>query len=344
MRNNAKTFGKLCTALLVFLCMLLASVPGVRAADAEEELIGANIQDGVLVGYYGVGGDIVIPNTVTAIGGEAFKGNKKITSVTIPGSVSQIGYSAFEGCPNLERIVFSAPKNGARLTIRVSAFADCPRLTECTLPATAIYVTGNVFKGCTALTEIRVDPDNPYYFTQDGVLFGPWVEEGVPQYEDANLALTAYPCGNPAASYTIPSTVNGRPVNQVWASGFCKASNLTHIEIPASCTKLGGSAFEETGLTDITIPATVTSIGSGLFEGCTALTDVSFEGRIDSVPYCFFLGCTSLQRVSFLGGVPTTVDTYAFQNCTSLTNLILPEGLLSIKAGAFDGCTNLQRV
>lgn len=345
MNNSIKAFGSRFAALLLCLCMVFTMIPSAYAADEEDDdLVGANIQDGVLLGYYGPGGDIVIPNTVTAIGPEAFKGNKKITSVTIPGSVSQIGYSAFEGCPNLEKILFSNPKDGAQLTIRVSAFIDCPKLTECIIPAVAKYVTGNVFKGCSSMTEIKVDPDNQYYFTQDGVMFGPWVEEGEPQYEDENLALIAYPCGNTATSYTIPETVNGKTVNQLWASSFRKAANLTHIEIPATCVKLGGNAFEETGLTDITIPATVTTLGSGLFENCQSLTDVTFLCRVNTVEYCMFLGCTSLQRVNFTGGGPTALDTYSFQNCTSLTSLILPEGLLSIKTGTFDGCTNLQRV
>lgn len=345
MKNTTKAIWSRCAALLLCLCMVFTMIPSAYAADEEEEdeLIGANIQDGVLVGYYGPGGDIVIPNTVTAIGGEAFKGNKKITSVTIPGSVSQIGYSAFEGCAKLEKVIFSDPKRGANLTIRIHAFEDCPVLTECAIPAVAKYVTGNVFKGCDSMTEIKVDPDNPYYFARDGVLFGPWVNEGVPQYEDENLALLAYPCGNPATSYTIPETVNGKTVNQLWASSFRKATHLTHIEIPATCTKLGGNAFEETGLTEITIPATVTTIGSGLFEGCANLTDVTYEGRVESLGYTLYQDCTSLQRINFNGGAPSSLDTYAFKNCLSLSNLILPEGLLSIKLG-FDGCANLQRV
>ena len=204
MKQTTKALWSRCAALLLCLCMVFAMAPGAFAADDDDDLVGANIQDGVLIGYYGPGGDIIIPNTVTAIGPEAFKSNKKITSVTIPGSVQEIGYSAFEGCLNLEKIFFSDPKDGAQLTIRVSAFIDCPKLTECTIPAVAKYVTANVFKGCTSLTEIKVDPDNPYYFTQDGVLFGPWVQDGVPQYEDENLALTAYPLGRPATSYTIP--------------------------------------------------------------------------------------------------------------------------------------------
>ena len=72
------------TAVFALFALLLMH-PTAGAVDEEDELIGANIQDGVLLGYYGPGGDIVLPNTVTKIGDEALKGNKKITGITIPG-------------------------------------------------------------------------------------------------------------------------------------------------------------------------------------------------------------------------------------------------------------------
>lgn len=78
------------TAVFALFALLLMH-PTAGAVDEEDELIGANIQDGVLLGYYGPGGDIVLPNTVTKIGDEALKGNKKITGITIPGSVTDIG-------------------------------------------------------------------------------------------------------------------------------------------------------------------------------------------------------------------------------------------------------------
>lgn len=86
---------------MLIISMLLCICPAAYAAN--DGLIGANIQDGQLLGYYGNGGDIVIPDTVTMIAPEAFKGNDNVTSVTIPGSVSAIGYNAFEGCTALER-------------------------------------------------------------------------------------------------------------------------------------------------------------------------------------------------------------------------------------------------
>ena len=107
------------------------------------------------------------------------------------------------------------------MIIRLDAFANCPKLTECEIPAVASYVTANVFKGCSSMEKIKVHPQNPYYFTDDnGVMFGPRVNEGEPQYDDPNLTLTAYPSGREGL-YSIPESVQGRTVDRIW-SGHSK--------------------------------------------------------------------------------------------------------------------------
>ena len=52
MKNTTKAIWSRCAALLLCLCMVFTMIPSAYAADDEEEdeLIGANIQDGVLVG------------------------------------------------------------------------------------------------------------------------------------------------------------------------------------------------------------------------------------------------------------------------------------------------------
>lgn len=332
----------LLTVVLALFALLLMH-PTAGAVDADEdELIGANIQDGVLLGYYGPGGDIVIPNTVTKIGDEAFKGNKKVTSVTIPGSVVDIGNNAFEACENLKKVAFTNPGEARNnLLIRLSAFKDCTKLTDVEIPARVKQIVGNIFKGCTSLTEIKVNANNPYYFAQDGVLFGPALVEYSPKYDD-NYVLLAYPAGR-QGEYTIPSKVNEKTIDQVWPSGFEGAASLTDITIPASIGRLGTAAFESTGLTHVTIPDTVQQVDPAVFQNCTSLVSVKLPNGITEIDQYLFANCISLQHVDMPDTI-TKINIYAFHNCTSLTSLALPEGLTSLSVGCFEKCYNLQHV
>lgn len=329
-------------ALVLALFALVLLHPTASAAEDEEELSGANIQNGVLLGYYGSESDITLPNTVTRINDEALKGNKKIVSVTIPGSVKDIGNNAFQGCPNLKEIIFTNPdRNNNNLIIRVSAFQDCPNLTTCEIPARAYQVVGNIFKGCTSLTEVKVNAANPYYFTQDGVLFGPALVNYQPQYEDA-YTLQSYPAGREGA-YTIPSSVNGKTIDQIWTSGFEGAASLTDITIPASIGRLGTAAFENTGLTHVTIPDTVHQVDPAVFQNCTKLVSVKLPAGLAEIDQYMFANCISLQHVDMPDTI-TKINIYAFHNCTSLTSLALPKGLTSLSVGCFEKCYNLQHV
>lgn len=332
----------LLTVVLALFALVLLHPTASAANDSSDTLVGANIKNGVLLGYYGLGGDIVLPNTVTKIDNEALKGNDNIVSITIPGSVKDIGNNAFEGCTKLERVIFTNPeKTSKNLIIRLSAFQNCKKLTECEIPARAYQVVGNIFKGCTSLTEVKVNAANPYYFTQDGVLFGPALVEYEPQYDDA-YALQSYPAGRQGA-YTIPSKVNGKKIDQIWTSGFEDASGLTGISIPSSIGRLGTAAFEGTGLTNVVIPDTVQQVDPAVFQNCTKLVSVKLPAGLAEIDQYMFANCISLQHVDMPDSI-TKINIYAFHNCTSLTSLALPKNLSSLSVGCFDKCINLQHV
>lgn len=332
----------LLTVVLALFALLLMHPTAGAAGDSSDTLVGANIKDGVLLGYYGLGGDIVLPNTVTKIDNEALKGNDNIVSITIPGSVKDIGNNAFEGCTKLERVIFTNPeKTSKNLIIRLSAFQNCKKLTECEIPARAYQVVGNIFKGCTSLKEVKVNAKNPYYFTQDGVLFGPALVNYQPQYED-DYTLQSYPAGRQGA-YTIPSKVNGKEIDQIWPSGFEGAAGLTDITIPASIGRLGTAAFENTGLTHVTIPDAVQQVDPAVFQNCTKLVSVKLPAGLTEIDQYMFANCTSLQYVDMPDSI-TKINIYAFHNCTSLTSLALPKGLTSLSVGCFEKCYNLQHV
>ena len=328
----------LLTAVFALFALLLMH-PAAGAVDADDELVGANIQDGVLLGYYGLGGDIVLPNTVTKIGDEALKGNKKITGITIPASVRDIGNNAFEGCINLERVTFTSPdKATGNLLIRLSAFKDCTSLIDVEIPARTYQIVGNIFKGCTSLMNVKVNANNPYYYTEDGVLFGPALVEYSPKYDD-NYALLSYPAGR-QGSYTIPSTVHDKVIDQIWTSGFEGASGLTDITISPSIGRLGTSAFEATSLTNVVIPDTVERVDPAVFQNCTSLVSVKLPEGLSEIDQYMFANCIRLQHVDMPDSI-TKINIYAFHNCTSLTSLALPKGLTSLSVGCFD---NLQHV
>ena len=82
------------------------------------------IENGVLVEYAGLGGDIVIPDNVTRIGEYVFSWNKKLTSVVIPTDVTSIGVHAFYGCTKLTSVVIP---NGVT-SIGEYAFGSCTNL------------------------------------------------------------------------------------------------------------------------------------------------------------------------------------------------------------------------
>ena len=239
-------------------------------------------------------------------------------------------------------MIFTNPeKTSKNLIIRLSAFQNCKKLTECEIPARAYQVVGNIFKGCTSLTEVKVNAANPYYFTQDGVLFGPALVEYEPQYDDA-YALQSYPAGRQGA-YTIPSKVNGKKIDQIWTSGFEDASGLTGISIPSSIGRLGTAAFEGTGLTNVVIPDTVQQVDPAVFQNCTKLVSVKLPAELAEIDQYMFANCTSLQYVDMPDSI-TKINIYAFHNCTSLTSLALPKNLSSLSVGCFDKCINLQHV
>ena len=83
-----------------------------------------DIESGVLKGYEGPGGDVVIPAGVTSIGKHAFKGCDHLCSLIIPEGVTKIGAGAFKGC----RLLASASFPGSIISIGEKAFEECINL------------------------------------------------------------------------------------------------------------------------------------------------------------------------------------------------------------------------
>ena len=93
-----------------------------------------------------------IPNSVTSIGGDAFRGCTGLTSITIPNSVTNIGERAFASCTDLTNVTIS---NNVT-SIERSAFAACTRLTSVTIPDNVTNIGEFAFANCYRLTNVTI--------------------------------------------------------------------------------------------------------------------------------------------------------------------------------------------
>ncbi len=127
------------------------------------------IEGGVLKKYQGASVDVVIPDGVVELGYGCFA-SLKINSVVIPDSVTNIGKNAFFNCTNLISIEF--PKY--LKSIGCQAFASCTNLSSIKIPDSVQVIDEEAFVSCTSLktvvlpnNSIKVDYrafcDTPYY-------------------------------------------------------------------------------------------------------------------------------------------------------------------------------------
>lgn len=162
-----------------------------------------------------ISGDVVILNEykglpVTSIGGEAFRGCSKLTSITIPNSVTNIGGRAFSGCSKLTSITIS----DSVTSIGYSAFEGCIGLTSITIPDSVTSIGNYAFDNCRSLTSITIS--DSVTSIGRGTFF--WCDS--------------------ITSITIPNSVTS-----IGEDAFYGCKSLTSITIGNSVTSIGYEAF-----------------------------------------------------------------------------------------------------
>lgn len=96
--------------------------------------------------------DLVIPNTVTALGNYTFCGCSRLTSITIPNSLASIGNGSFSGCSGLTSVTIP----NSVTSIGSSAFDGCSGLTSVTIPNSVTTIANRAFYGCSSLTSVTI--------------------------------------------------------------------------------------------------------------------------------------------------------------------------------------------
>ena len=95
---------------------------------------------------------VILPNTLTAIGTQAFWGSS-LVSISIPASVEEIRGSAFFGCSSLKTVTF---EKGSKLKT-VAGFSHCTSLTTIEIPASVETIEDQAFEGCSLLATVTFE-------------------------------------------------------------------------------------------------------------------------------------------------------------------------------------------
>ena len=126
----------------------------VRAEEPEEQVIpGADflVEGTVLVEYVGQDDEVVVPEGVTEIGPQAFRG-ADVEQVFLPSSLEKISRSAFEECRYLSSV--DVPE-GVTL-IGAEAFSGCESLESVRLPGSLKRIEDSAFENCSSLDWVDI--------------------------------------------------------------------------------------------------------------------------------------------------------------------------------------------
>lgn len=251
--------------------------------------------------------EVILPDTVTAIGNSVFAGRTSLTSfdfgnvisigsyafagtglssVHLPASLRNLGEGAFEGCSALS----SAEIAGTALTqIPARAFASCSQLQRIECPDTVVSIGEGAFEN-SALASIVMDGveeigSRAFYGSRLGVLVLPASVNAI-----GDEAFASIPS---LRSVTLPA------ITTMGSYVFVNCPMLTTAVFGEGTTCVGEFAFAAlngtSALTTVELPDSVREIGQFAFYMCEGLTEINLS-RVQTIGTAAFMG-TGLRSV-----------------------------------------------
>lgn len=342
-----------------------------------------------ITGYIGNADEVIIPSAidgipVSAVNNDSFKNNSNVLSIVIPDSVTWLGGSAFYGCSNLENVHIGTNVHD----IWENAFYGCSSLVAIDIPESCIRVAEYVFAGCDSLKTIYI-PDTVTILYDQAFYNCSGVEEirlpscltvlpanmftGCTNLKKViypenltNLPKSSVPDGiipvcransNSAKLFTnLGQSVKVQSpdspdflwyranAESIYITGYMGESPEAIVPVNIdglSVICIANNAFRNNDkITKVTLPDCIQWIGGYGFYNCVNLQEISIPGNVDAVWEYAFSNCIGLEKLTLCNGI-TRLSNYAFSNCISLREVIIPESLTDMASNAFNSCYNL---
>ena len=221
---------------------------------------------------------IVLPNSLLAIGEDAFRLCDTLREINIPENVKRIERGAFCWCHNLEKVQLPS---GLR-KISESMFHSCYSLKEINLPESLEEIGAWAFDSCRSLQKVIIP---------GGVKF-----VGGCSFQHC---------------YGLKEAVFEGSMKTIKSGTFNDCSKLERIGFPNEMRVIESFAFEGcVSLKEITIPNTVQGIDYAAFARCKSLETVYLPDSVVILSKYAFNDCPEIKEISMSEDTIVTYDTH----------------------------------
>lgn len=299
--------------------------------------------------------EILLPNTITSIGNEAFEACEKLTSVDLSKTkTATIGVKGFAYCGNLSKIqfpttltliddgAFAEDKNLRSVQnlektivskIGYGVFEGCSNLSSVKLPQALSTLGESAFEGCSNLTAVS-GFENTAVKILEARTFA-----NCSSLSTLSLARGLTEIGTEAligcSILRNLDTLSTTKVTKIGVRALKDTAGLTSISLPTSTfVSFAQSAFENSGVQKINNLKNCSkfkSFGASSFMN-SGLKEIEFPNCTFSIEASAFKNCTALTKATFNSKTAPTAQETSFEGTTSALQVYIPNGSIDAYA------------